>query len=280
MTRHLRWLIPLLLVPLTYVLAMLGVQAIQQQPTYESSTGLILGAGGLLVLAVLGPLAAAIVALVGGITTLRRWRKRSGHLNKMERAAAVQQGQRDVELANAWTAASGVRQLLMKREVPPAITVWEVVPNAGELMFFDVRADYARYYGTDVSYSQSSGFFFGHPAFVIAGLAATTIGNIARRSAAQTAAHATWREWQPVRVLISNQRIMCHAGGQWLSFYYSAMTAVYPEAEKWTIICEFGGKAEPLMLSGDSAALISTMTVLMTHGVEAVEAHPSLQRLV
>jgi hypothetical protein len=56
-------------------------------------------------------------------------------------------------------------------------------------------------------------------------------------------------------------------------------TALYPEVDRWTLICEFGGTAEPLLLAGPDAALIGVMTVLLTHGSDAVAEHPSLQRL-
>jgi hypothetical protein len=107
---------------------------------------------------------------------------------------------------------------------------------------------------------RSGGFFYGRPAFVLAGVAATAIGNAARKSAATRAEQTTWRECQVSRVIVTNQRLVCFANGRALSFYYSGMTAVYPEVDRWTLVCEFGD-SERLLISGDDSPLVSLMTV-------------------
>jgi hypothetical protein len=279
MKRHTRWLIPLLLIPVLFYGGMYLASALSASSEASDNVGLALAALGLFLVGLLGPIVAAIAAIVAGVRTYRLWRRSNGHFSPSERAANAALSRQEDSSTAAWSRAQALRASLTAREIPPAIRVWEVVPNIGEVMFFDLSADYARYYGRDVQYSQSSGFFFGHPAFVIAGLAATGIGNTRRRNAAVTASRATWRELQPARVVVTNQRLVCHAGGQWLSFPYSSMTAVYPEVDRWTLICEFGGTAEPLLLAGPDAALIGVMTVLLTHGSDAVAEHPSLQRL-
>lgn len=279
MKRHLRWLIPLLLIPVFFYGGMFSSSALLATPEAADNVGISLAAVGLFLVGLVGPVAALIVTLVAGIRTYRQWRRSNGHFSSSERAVNAVRNQQEQSSAVAWGQAQALRASLIAREIPPAIRVWEVVPNPGEVMFFDFVADYARYYGRDVSYSQSGGFFFGHPAFVLAGLAATSIGNNSRRNAAITAAQATWRETQPARVVVTNQRLVCHAGGHWLSFPYSSMTAVYPEVDRWTLICEFGDTAEPLLLAGPHSALISVMTVLLTHGADAVAEHPSLQPL-
>jgi len=76
----------------------------------------------------------------------------------------------------------------------------------------------------------------------------------------------------------SNQRLLCQVGGRWLSFHYSAMTAVYPEVGDWTLITQYGGTS-PLMLSGLHVPAAALFTVLGTHGPDAVAVHPSLQML-
>ena len=279
MKRHLSWLIPLLLIPVLLYGSLYSASAIQDTPGANENLGASVAVLALFAVGLVGPIAAAIVTIVAGVRTFRRWRRSTGHFSSSERAVRAVRHQQEQSSEAAWAQAQALRATLINREIPPAIRVWEVVPNVGEVMFFDVSADYARYYGRDVSYSQTSGFFFGHPAFVIAGLAATGIGNANRRNAAVTAAQATWRERQPARVIVTNQRLVCHAGGHWLSFPYSSMTAVYPEVDRWTLICEFGDTAEPLLLAGPHSALISVMTVLLTHGADAVAEHPSLQRL-
>ena len=275
MRRHLRWLIPLILIPLTYLAGCLVLNTLDDVPTQGPNVGLALTELSVAGLTVLLPLIGTVFAVVGGVSAIRSWRRSRGHFSRVERAANAAADQADI----AWQQARHLRATLIERKIPEAITVWDVVPRPGESMFFDLRASYARHYGQDVTYTQRSGFFFGHPAFVLTGIAATQIGNSARRNAAEVAAQATWREWQECRVVVTNQRIICQAGGRWLTFDYDAMVAVYPEVEKWTLICNFGDRSEPLLLSGLSAPTIAVMTLLVTHGVEAVRSHPSLQQL-
>lgn len=158
------------------------------------------------------------------------------------------------------------------------MAVWEIVPEQGEVFFYDLRAVYERYYGQDVSYTPSGGFFFGSPAFILAGMAVTGLANSSRRRAAEAQAQTQWREYEPARVIVSNHRILCLVRGQWLSFSYGAMTAVYPEVAQATLVCEFRG-APPLRLRGADVPIAAVMTVFATHGLEAVAEHPSLQVL-
>lgn len=261
---HLRWIIPLALVPVLYFGSLLAGDRVRALPDYEQNLGLLLLNLILVSVGPLGALAALVLAVVNGI--------RAPFRARAARAAAAQ--------SNAgWAAAQSLRETLSRGERPPTIRVWEIVAYPGEVMYCDVVAEYARYYGQAVSYEHRSGFFFGHPAFVVAGLAATAIGNSANRAAARSAARVAWREWQQCRVIVTDQRLMCHVNGEWLSFHFSAMTAVYPEADRWSVVCQFGGGAAPLLLSGPNIPTIAVLTVLQTHGREAVASHPSLQTL-
>src|SRR5690625_7915400 len=80
----------------------------------------------------------------------------------------------------AWTSARRdavlLRARLLAKDPPPTLQPWDVVPHHGEVFFCDVVAGYARYYGTTVTYRQSSGLFYGRPAFVLTGLAALRLG--------------------------------------------------------------------------------------------------------
>ncbi|MFT2815897.1 hypothetical protein [Leifsonia sp. A12D58] len=178
-----------------------------------------------------------------------------------------------------WNAAGALRASLLRREVPPTVQMWDVVPEPGEVFFFDVPVEYERYYGQDVAYNSGGGFFIGPPAFVVAGLAVNSMANAARRRNAEAAARSQWREWQQVRLLVTNHRLICLANGQWMSFHYSAMTAVYPEVREWALVCEFGVMSPPLRIRGTNAPIAAVMTVFGTRGLEAVAQHPSLQSL-
>ncbi len=152
------------------------------------------------------------------------------------------------------------------------------MPHVNETFFLDVPAGYARHCGADVSYSQSSGFYYGRPTFVIARVGVNVMANAARRNAAARQAAAQWREHQPCRLVISNQRLLCQVDGRWLSFYFSAVTAVHPESENWSLITRYDSTS-PLLLSGEHVPAAALLTVLATQGLKAVSAHPSLQKL-
>lgn len=273
--RHLSWAVPLVAAPVIYVAAMLGVMWINQGleneslPTWWMWLVLLL-----LLLAVAGPITALVYAVIGGYKAYRHWRRSNGHHTKTEAAVA----QRGNISALAWERARALQQTLVRREVPEEIHIWDVVANANEVFFLDVPADYARHYGMDVSYSQSSAFYFGRPAFVLAGLGISAMSNAARRNAAAQQAAAQWRERQPCRLVVSNQRILCQVGGRWLSFYFSGMTAVYPEVGEWSLITQYDSTS-PLLLSGVHVPAAALLTVLATHGAAALSAHPSLQVL-
>lgn len=267
--KQLRWIIPLLVAPLIYLAALLAAGALSNLELADPSAALAasLGTLALLALAVIGPIVAIVIAIVGAVRVARE--------SKARRLAAAPA---DDQTQAAWAHARSLRSRLIARDVPDQIRVWDVVPNPGEMFFLDVPADYARFYGQDVTYTQSSGFFYGRPAFVLAGLGIAAASNAARRSAAQAQAVAQWRENQPCRLLVSNQRLVCNIGGQWLSFYYSAITAVYPEVESYTLIAQFESAA-PLMLHGRAIPAAAVITTLMTHGADALVEHPSLSRL-
>jgi len=274
--RELKWAIPFVVGAVTYVICLRLVE--DAAPT-ASADPADAGPVVALSLAVLGGGALAVVTGVIGVIRLvvlgiRYLRHKAGLYTKKEIATQSQADYRE----HAWRRSRSLRAQLARREVPPAITVWDVVPMQGEVFFLDRSAHYARYYGQDVYYSTQGGFFFGHPLFVAAGLGLTAAINSSRRSQAQAAAREQWREEQWVRVVVSNQRVLCLVGGQWLSFFYGGMTAVYPEVGQWTLICQFSDTS-PMLLSGPDVPEIALMTVLMTHGPEALEQHPSLAPL-
>ncbi|MFV0252703.1 MAG: hypothetical protein ACK5H2_05135 [Beutenbergiaceae bacterium] len=230
---------------------------------------------GLLAAWALAMLTAAIASLVGALRTLGQWyRRRRRAAGRFTDAEVAQRAAEDTAQAN-WAGAKRLRSDLLREQMPAPIKVWDVVPHKGEEFYFDTSIQYARYYGQNVSYTQSGGLYVGSPAFVLAGLALTAAANSAQRSAAERQAREQWREFQTVQLLISDRRLVCKANGQWLSFYFSGMTAVYPKVEQWALVCEFES-AEPLMLHGLSGPLVAVMTTHLTLGSDALDEHPSL----
>ncbi len=273
--RHLSWAVPLAAAPILYLGGMFGSswinQGVADQRLDFGWYWLMLV---LLLVGLAGPVVALIRSAVCGHRVFRHWRRGRGHYTTAEAA----QVQRERTSAQAWAHARALQGSLARREVPQAINIWDVVANRGEVFFLDVPADYARHYGMDVTYSQTSAFYFGRPAFVLAGLGATALSNRARRTAAAQQAAAQWRDRQPCRLVVSNQRLLCQVGGRWLSFPFPAVTAVYPEISDWTLITQYDSTS-PLLLSGVHVPAAALLTVLATHGVEAVSAHPSLRSL-
>ncbi|MFT2708056.1 hypothetical protein [Clavibacter zhangzhiyongii] len=221
---------------------------------------------------------AAVRTLVRGARVLAGMMR--GVRHEMARPAREAAAAQDLATRSAagWAEACRLRAAILRGEPLRSITVWDVVLEPGEVLLYDVPADYERYYGRDVTYTRSSGFFVGSPAFVLGGMAATMIGNASRRSAAEAQAAEQWRELQPVRLVISDRRLLCQVGGRWLAFWFAGMTAVYPEVREWALVCQFAD-AEPLRLRGVDAPIAAVLTVLGAQGLDAVRDHPSLQAL-
>lgn len=278
MRRHLTWIILLVLAPVSYLLSMLVVVAANEAASGAADVGSELGWRLLqllmLVLAVVAPIVFLILSIVHMRRTYRRAQRARGRFTRGEQAQ-LERAQRSVD---AWEHARAVRSTLLTRQVPGAISQWEIVPYADEVFFASVGLNYARYYGQDVSYEQTSTVAVGRPAFVVAALGVNALANAAARSRATTQAAPQWREWQQAPVYLTSRRIIVNVGGHWLSFDYSAMTAIFPEVVSATFICQFD-TAEPLLLSGDDAALVAVFAVLQTHGVEGLRDHPALQAL-
>jgi len=276
MRNHLRWLVPLVLAGLLYAG---GTVATAWIATNKAPGGLWSAITGLIAfVAVIGVIIGLVVSLIGGLKVFRGWLRSRGMLTRSERAARDFTAARENSAQISWDRARRLRAALLAHEAPPTVAVWDLVPRADEVALLDVPATYARYYGTDVVAASSSTLFVGHPAFVLAGLAASGMSRAASARRAAAAAQAQWREWQTVRVVVTNQRIACNVGGQWLSFDYGAVAA-YPEVTSWTLVCQFGNIAAPLLLAGDSGPLISVITILMTHGEAGLRDHPDLKAL-
>lgn len=279
MRTHLRWLIPLALAPLVYVLCVWGAQVITAPARDASSAvtippGAALGGLGLLVLGAAVPLILLVIALGQGISVHRRARRRKGHFT---RAELSQMGEKQAH-AQAWENARAFRRTLLSGNVPASVDQWNVPPYAGERFFAAVPMTYARYYGQDVHYSSGGGFAYGHPAFVIGAMAVSGIANGIARSNARAQAAEQWRDWQTAHVLVSNRRLVVNASGRWLSFDYGAITAVFPEVRELTLVCQFPDSS-PLLLQGSHSPLAAIMTTFATHGRDGLARHPSLLAL-
>lgn len=163
---------------------------------------------------------------------------------------------------------------------PPHVPSWDVALQRGEKSFLDAVGSYARFYGTTVEYSTSSGFFLGSPAFVLAGLGANALLNHSRRTAAQRDAMAQWREVQQSRILVTDQRLLCFIfGGQSRSFFYEAISRIQPDIRNQRLLLEFHD-TEPLLVEGIPAAYAAIAALWWVNGPEAVRHHPQVAPLL
>ena len=93
-------------------------------------------------------------------------------------------------------------------------------------------------------------------------LAASAIGNSARKRAAQRNAQVTWREHQHVSVIVTNHRFLCHTRVRgWLSFYFSGVSEFYPDLHGWNVTLVFEN-GDPLQLSGPSTPALSLWSAI------------------
>jgi hypothetical protein len=228
---------------------------------------------------------AVIVTPIFGWRAWRDYRRAHGHFTKKERAVQIREAreasaraEHAAAYANGWEHGRQLAAGLRAGQALPALSVWGLVLHEGEQAHLDVPVYYARFYGGDGSYEHVSGMFLGGPAFVIGGLAATAVGNAVRRSRAQAEAMQCWREHQLVRVVATNLRLICQANGTWLSFYFSAATAFYPEPRSYSMIFEFPDTS-PLLLSGSNVPLLAVYATWRLHGAEAIASHPALATL-
>jgi hypothetical protein len=194
---------------------------------------------------------------------------------KQDEALAAQQ-----EIADRhWQVARTLAHDLMEGEFRGTGKVWGVVLEDGEQFISDVQADYARYHGTDVGYTHLNGLFLGSVPFTALGYGFTAIGNASRRATAEAVARTRWREYQPVRLIITDRRLLCQVvGGRWLSFHYRGAAAIYPEPAVWSLVIDFPDSA-PIRVGGMGSPIASVAAVWAVYGPDGLRDHPGLAPL-
>ncbi len=131
-----------------------------------------------------------------------------------------------------------------------------LVLQPGESASFQTDAIYERFWAGDGSYQRTGGFFLGSPAFVVAGLAATAVGNRVRRNRALADSVPSWREQQRVEVIGTNQRLIVRRSDRALfSFWWSGMQEFWPEPRSWALVLGYAD-VPPLRLSGLAAPYV------------------------
>ncbi|HSZ41727.1 MAG TPA: hypothetical protein VK817_17355 [Trebonia sp.] len=201
-------------------------------------------------------------------------------MGKKERERAAQREIAAREAAEThWQIARSLAHDLMEGELADTGQVWGVVLEPGERFLSDVRCDYSRYFGSNAAYTHVSGLYIGSAPFVALGMGLTAVGNAARRSAAEAAARTQWRDYQQVRVIVTDRRSMCQlVDGRWLSFYYRCASAVYPEPGIWSLVMDFPDTS-PVRLGGFGSPIACVAAIWAIYGAEGLRDHPGLQPL-
>lgn len=270
---HLRWLAGAIATITLTVYFVLTVAPLSGAPSPTA------GETALLIIVPVGVLACAAWTLSALLSCLRRaWRTyrfSHGHPNKAESQALAAVRERQETVSHAQAVArdlAGPQALTLERP-------WEINIPQDERVLFDGTSAYSRYYGTDAVYTQTSGFFYGKPAFVVAGLGLTAAANRSRRNAALRASMDQWRELQIARYVVTDRRVLVHRlDGQWLTFPFSATTALYPHLEAETLFLEFPDTS-PVRIQGPASAVASVVAVWYAHGVDGLLRHPALDPL-
>lgn len=160
----------------------------------------------------------------------------------------------------------------------PSMTSYTVALEPGEVAVFQIRAHYSRYYGQTVHYHQGGGFAFGPPVFVAAAVTGNMIANRSAKKRAEQQAAEQWREQQYAPVLVTDRRLLINVSGQWLWFYYQAISAIHPAVDRFELVLEFSDTS-PLRLEGPDVASVAVWVLGQRFDDQVLDNHPDLQNL-
>lgn len=286
--RHMSWLVPLLLIPLSvWIFGLVAMWMLSEsEPGPTSSTATWIGVISV-ILAVVAPIVFIIFTIIGAQKTYqtssayaRKVQKRNEKAARRMEAQIVQEGGPRCD-ASARSAARTQAAQWYERfqcgDEPERLQSFNLNLEQGERIFDQLRAKYARYYGMDVTYQTGGVFAMGSPLFVTGALIGSAIGRSNARTRAQQMAAAQWREIQYVDVLITDRRFIIPVGGRTLSFYFNAVVAYFPEIEAMTLTLDYGGQTQPMQLFSPSIASATVLLIRQLQGAEALCSHPAIE---
>lgn len=283
-TKHLSWLVPLLLIPLSIMI----FSRIAARFTPSSGDP---GNPSLLVIAVLCAVVAPVVLVFVTIAKAqkayrssrmyqRKLQKRNERrARQLEQQIVAEGGPRcDLEARTvARSQAARWCETLMRGGSLSRCENFNLNLESGEQLFDQYRAKYARFYGQNVTYQTGGVFAMGSPLFVAGAMIGSAVGNSNARARAQRMAAAQWREIQYVDVLVTDRRLIIPVGGRTLSFYFNAVAAFYPAIDAMTLTLDFGDRTEPLQLFSPGTAATSVLIVRQLKGRDALRVHPAIK---
>jgi hypothetical protein len=277
MTNHLRWIGSLLLgvasVPVGFVLliggsALAGTGPISGLPALVMTNGLWLGLA--------GPVLFGVLAIVAGMQTYGGWRRSAGRFTKAELAAKAQLERE----ATVWADAQRLTAALIAGRLPPPLSVPGIVLEPGEQAYFDVTAQYSRYYDYEVGTVQLPSVVPGQPGFL---MSTTTVVPRSQRVAPRwsrrgAAVQSTWSPETPARVIVTDKRILCESNGSWASFGYDTITAYYPTPLQWSVEFQLQ-QAEPVRLAGLAVPAVAAFVAAQLEGAQVLAASAAFEPL-
>lgn len=164
------------------------------------------------------------------------------------------------------------RRLLAGESLP--LPSSNLVLDPDETVHMDSALEYARFYGTDVTYQRQSVVAYGSPLFVLGALAVNGIGNASARSQAMAMAAPQWREMHFTRVALTDQRFIVQVGMEWLSFWHSGMAHFAPEPRDFTLVTTYSD-CEPMRLRGPAAPWVCVALAWLLYGPETLPGLPA-----
>ncbi|MYU02184.1 hypothetical protein GTY74_34155 [Streptomyces sp. SID8350] len=135
---------------------------------------------------------------------------------------------------------------------------------AGEIAFADVPCTAARFYGTDIDYPTSTGYFEHHPTFGRRWVSNRRL-DARRRQEAEDAALPQWRDHTAARVVLTSAgvRLLPRGAREWMPFDHALLTGVTDEPA--TVVLSYSACA-PLLLSGPAAPWLGVAIEHLRHG--------------
>ncbi|MBT8227174.1 MAG: hypothetical protein HKP61_09635 [Dactylosporangium sp.] len=142
--------------------------------------------------------------------------------------------------------------------------------NPGEIQFGDALLGYARMYGAQVSYQQSSSIWFGSATFMLAGMAAEHVSNKAAQRRAEAMAAVQWRDHAYLRCVLTNHRMLCDVGGSWQAFWHQGAIEFIADLSRWAFVLRHEG-GDPLMIHGPGAPWFAVATARILYGPRGLQ---------
>lgn len=280
--KHLRWIVPLVVMAVSPLVGINLSYSASEQVQADDDPGLSGQVVLSLVLIFPVPVLAFIFVIIGAVKVYGSWARVQLRRARRQSKQVVAQGGPPSEPEDFYGGMERAAQLYSMMQAGgwevPAQNNFVVTLEPGEYIVFELKAHYSRYYGQDVSVSGGGGFAFGPPMFVVGALAVNTLMDRGVKKKAQAMAAGRWREEQFSLVIVTDRRLLIHAGGRWLWFYYSGTTAIYPDLEHSTLAVDFGD-TEPLRLAGPDVPSVAVWMIHQRSGYSVAAAHPQLQVL-